>query len=81
MQLAPPPSGRPRRASGGRETLAPAHLPVEGIEHLNDDKGGEGHGGRVEVGKYLTLHALESLILYKTLRLMCLHQPSQTQYT
>ena len=47
-----------------------SHLPVQGVEHLNDDEGGQSHAWGLEVIKDITVDTLEVLILHKALRLV-----------
>ena len=52
-------------------------VPVEGVQHLDHDEGGKGHGWGVVVGKDVAIDAFESLVLNQALRLVRLRTPTQ----
>ena len=51
-------------------------LPIHGIEHLNDNKHRQGHGGWLRAFKNIAIQPLKPLILNQALCMMCLKQQS-----
>ena len=59
---------RRRRLRGA--TVRSGRAPVESVKHLDDDEGGERHGGRVVVAEDLAVDALEQLLLHRAVRVV-----------